>query len=298
MTDRGQRLTERRNPRSVDLDRVSIEQAFDVMHAEDRSIAEAVGRAKREICTAVAWIVAGLEAGGRLLYVGAGTSGRLGVIDAAECGPTFRTPPDQVQGILAGGAAAMARSVEGAEDARDEGARAIVERQVGARDVVVGISAGGVTPFVLAALAAARAAGARTVLLTCADGDDGPEPADLAIRVLTGPEVIAGSTRLKAGTATKMVLNRLTTLAMVRLGKVYENLMVDLDREACAKLRDRAVRIVAEATGLEREEAARLLEGAGDVKTAIVMQQAGIEREEAERRLRAARGRVREALRG
>jgi N-acetylmuramic acid 6-phosphate etherase len=294
--DRGDRMTERRNPRSAELDRVPIPEAFDIMQEEDRTVAEAVGRAKEEICAVVEAVAEAFERGGRLLYVGAGTSGRLGVLDAAECPPTFRSPRDQVQGILAGGAEALVRSVEGAEDSAGDGRGAVRERGVGSRDVVVGISAGGTTPYVRGALEEASRAGARTALLTCAEGGDDEVPADIVMRVLTGPEVLAGSTRLKAGTATKMVLNRISTLAMARIGKVFGNLMVDLDREACSKLGDRAVRIVAAATGLGYRASGALLEGAGDVKTAIVMHERGVGREVARRLLEEARGRLREAL--
>jgi N-acetylmuramic acid 6-phosphate etherase len=275
---------------------MSIEDAYDVMDVEDRSVAEAVAKAKRETCAAVEAVVEAFERGGRLFYVGAGTSGRLGVLDAAECPPTFRSSPEQVRGIVAGGIDALVHSIEGAEDSTDEGRRVMRDGGIGSEDVVLGITAGGTTPFVLAALEAARAAGAATILLTCVEGRAESAPADIVIRVLTGPEVIAGSTRLKAGTATKLVLNRISTLAMIRVGKVYRNLMVDLDRGACSKLRDRATRIVAAATDLGREASRELLAAAGDVKTAIVMHRAGVDRDSAVRLLHEARGRIRDVL--
>jgi N-acetylmuramic acid 6-phosphate etherase len=270
-TDRGHLLTEQRNVQSATIDRMSIEEGFDVLNAEDATIAQAVAAARADICLAVEAAVRSFERGGRLIYVGAGTSGRLGVIDAAECPPTFMTPPDMVQGVIAGGFEAMVRSIEGAEDCPDAARGAIADRDVGARDTVFGIASGGTTPFVHAALDEAAARGARTVFLACVPREQCPDEADISIRLLTGPEVVTGSTRMKAGTATKMALNMVSTLSMIRLGKVYGNLMVDLNREACAKLQDRAVRVVVAATGLERPAAQVLLDAAEDVKTAIVM---------------------------
>ncbi len=275
--DRGHLLTEQRNAQSAHIDRMSIEDGFDVLNAEDATIARAVAAARAEICRAVHAVVESFERGGRLIYVGAGTSGRLGVIDAAECPPTYMTPPDMVQGIIAGGVEAMVRSIEGAEDCPEAARQAIATRRVGDRDTVFGIASGGTTPFVHAALAAAAARGARTVFLACVPWDQCADEADISIRLLTGPEVVTGSTRMKAGTATKMVLNMVSTLSMIRLGKVYGNLMVDLNRAACTKLQDRAVRVVVSATGLPRAAAQSLLDVAQDVKTAIVMHHRGLD---------------------
>jgi len=232
--------TEAPNPASEGLDRLSVADAFDVMNAEDATVAAAVARAKPAIVRAVGIVAERLRAGGRYFVVGAGTSGRLAVLDAAECPPTFRSAPSQVQGVIAGGPRALVAAVEGAEDDRAGGGRAMEERGVGPKDVVLGISAGGTAPYVHGALAYARSAGAATIFLACLPKEIAPDEADVSIRALTGPEIVAGSTRLKAGTATKMVLNLISTLAMVRLGKVHGNLMVDVDTRGNAKLRDRS----------------------------------------------------------
>jgi N-acetylmuramic acid 6-phosphate etherase len=253
------------------MDRRSTLQIVDIINAEDRTVALAVARERVRIAAAVDAIVASFRQGGRLFYVGAGTSGRLGVLDAAECPPTFGTPPGQVQGIIAGGRRALVRSVEGAEDSAEAGAAAVDKRRLEPRDVVVGIAACGITPFVCGALERARTIGARTVFLTCARQARKPARADIVINPVVGPEVVTGSTRMKAGTATKLVLNTLTTAAMIKMGKVYSNLMVDL-RATNEKLRDRAERIVSEVTGLPRPRARRLLAQAGGMaKVAIVM---------------------------
>jgi N-acetylmuramic acid 6-phosphate etherase len=221
----------------------------------------------------------------------------LGVIDASECPPTFLSDPDMVQGVISGGPQAMFRSVEAAEDRVEGGAAAVDERDVGPNDVVFGIATGGTTPFVHGAIARARERGAGTVFFACVRREEVPDAADVSIRVLTGPEVITGSTRLKAGTATKMVLNMITTLSMVQIGKVYENLMVDLNSYACTKLVDRSARIISRVTGVDRPAALELLERAkGRVKTAIVMQRKGVGREEAERLLARGNGNVRAVL--
>ncbi|MEM7306454.1 MAG: N-acetylmuramic acid 6-phosphate etherase [Planctomycetota bacterium] len=289
--------TERPNSASAELDRLSTEAAFDVFQAEDARIAAAVATARAEISAAVDLVAERLSAGGRLLYVGAGTSGRLGVLDASECPPTFQTPPELVQGVIAGGEAALTRAVEGAEDDRGAGSRAMDEREVGERDVVLGISAGGTTPYVHAALARAAERGAATVFFACVSKDDVPDAADVSIRVVTGPEVLAGSTRLKAGTATKLVLNRISTLAMVRLGKVHGNLMVDVNALANAKLIQRGTTLVQRLTGLEREAAHTLLAAAGGrVKTACVMHAHAVDRDAAEERLERCGGVLRRAL--
>lgn len=293
MEDRGHLITESRNPASMRLDRLSTGEAFDLISAEDRTIAGAVAAARKEICRAIELVVNAFRAGGRLVYVGAGTSGRLGVMDAAECPPTFLSDPSVVQAIIAGGQPAVTRSVEGAEDRPEDGARAIDDRDVGGHDVVFAIATGGTTPFVHGALRRARQRGAKTVFLACVPAQQATDEADISIRVVTGPEILTGSTRLKAGTATKMVLNMVTTIAMVRAGKVYENLMVDVNAGANAKLVDRAVRTIQAVTGETREAARQLLEFAGlRVKTALVMHAQGIDRETAEHLLAEADGHV------
>jgi N-acetylmuramic acid 6-phosphate etherase len=273
-TDRSHLLTEQRLPDSMHLDQMNVAEIVALMNRQDRLAVEAVATQQSQIAAAVDLVVAALKNGGRLFYVGAGTSGRLGVLDASECPPTFRTDPDRVQGIIAGGERAMFRSQEGAEDRPEEGAAAMDEKAVGPDDVVMGIAAGGTTPFVHGALRRARELGAKTIFLSCVQPVPHEPTVDVAIRPLTGAEVVTGSTRLKAGTATKLVLNTITTAAMVRLGKVYENLMVDLSASN-AKLRDRAVRILVEVTGLQRSAAEELLGRAGGhVKEAIRMHQA------------------------
>ena len=293
MTQPPLRATERRNPRSADIDTYDASQLVDLFVAEDAMVAPAVGRARAEIARAIDQVEAAFRRGGRLWYVGAGTSGRLGVLDASECPPTFGTPPAMVQGIIAGGTPALVRSVEGAEDSAEAGAAAVTDGEVVAADVVVGIAASGTTPFVHGALRRARAVGAATILLTCAELPAIAEPCDVVIQVDVGPEVVTGSTRLKAGTATKLVLNMLTTGAMVRLGKTYGNLMVDL-QATNAKLRDRGERIVMEVLGVTRAAAREALTAArGSVRTAIVMMHEGIGREAAEARLAAVDRRLR-----
>jgi N-acetylmuramic acid 6-phosphate etherase len=263
--------TEKRNPNSVSVDTLSTQAIVDLIGAEDRIVPQAVATQRESIAAAVDMIVGRFRAGGRLFYVGAGTSGRLGVLDASECPPTFGVKPSMVQGIIAGGRRALVRSIEGAEDHPEDGAAAIDARGVSAKDTVVGLAACGMTPFVHGALRRARQIGAGTVFVTCAPEAVGSIPAEIVINPVVGPEVITGSTRMKAGTATKLVLNTLTTTAMIRLGKVYGNLMVDL-KAVNAKLRDRSVRIVMEVTGLSRPKAKALLARAeGRVKAALVM---------------------------
>jgi len=286
--------TERPNPRSRDLDHLSAVEIARLMNRTDHAAVAAVGRAARGIGQAVDVIVARLSRGGRLLFVGAGTSGRLGVLEAAECPPTFDTRPALVQAVIAGGRRAVFRSAEGAEDNAAEGARAI-RRHARRGDVVVGIAASGVTPFVRAALDAARRRKAATVLVTC-----NPRVSRRAARVVvalaTGPEVLAGSTRLAAGTATKLVLNTLTTASFARLGRVYGNRMVDL-RPRSAKLRARALRLVGEIGRVSERDAAHLLAAArGSVKLAILMARLGLTAAEARRQLRRAGGSLRRAL--
>ncbi len=297
MQDRGHLLTEQRNPHAARLDAVSLADAFDLMNNEDRRIADAVAAAKPQILDALELIIAALRGGGRLFYVGAGTSGRLGVLDAAECPPTFLSDPRMIQGIIAGGEAALQRSIENAEDDADAGAAALDARGVGRSDVVLGIATGGTTPFVHGALRRARVLGAKTVFFACVPREQASDQADVSIRVLTGPEVVTGSTRLKAGLATKMVLNMLSTLTMVRLGKVFENLMVDVNARGCSKLTDRAIRTLMSARGLPREAAARLLEQADwHVKTAIVMHALSLPADQARARLAQQNGDVRQTL--
>lgn len=297
--DRGGFPTERANPASAELDRLSLEDAFDVVNREDAGVAAAVARARPAVVAAVALVAERLAAGGRLIYVGAGTSGRLGALDAVECPPTFGIEPGTVQAILAGGDAALVRSVEGAEDARDAGAAEVGAREVGAADVVFGIAAGGTTPFVHGALDAARARGAATIFLACVSAAEAPDAADVSIRVVTGPEVLAGSTRMKAGTATKLVLNTVTTLAMTRLGKVHGNLMVDVATGGNAKLRARGTRLVAELCAVDAARAEELLRAAdGRVKLAVVMGRLGLAPKAARARLAACGDDLRRALAG
>ncbi len=263
--------TEKRNPRSENIDALSTRQIVELINAEDRQVAPAVGEQCGQVAAAVDMIVGRFRRGGRLFYVGAGTSGRLGVLDASECPPTFGVEPTMVQGIIAGGYGALVRSMEGAEDHPEDGAKAIDEHGVTADDAVVGLAACGLTPYVRGALERARRIGAGTAFITCAPEVAATVPADIVINPVVGPEVITGSTRMKAGTATKLVLNTLTTAAMIKLGKVYGNLMVDL-QATNAKLRDRSVRIVMEVTGLARDQAQALLDrAAGKVKPALVM---------------------------
>ena len=263
--------TEKRNRASENIDQLSTQQIVDLINAEDARVPTAVARQRKQIAAAVDVIVERFRRGGRLFYVGAGTSGRLGVLDASECPPTFGVPPSLVQGIIAGGRRALVRAVEGAEDYAGDGAEAVTKKRVRADDVVVGLAACGMTPFVHGALKQARRIGAATIFITCAPEAVRHIPAEIIINPVVGPEVVTGSTRMKAGTATKLVLNTLTTGAMIRLGKVYGNLMVDL-KATNEKLRDRSVRIVMEMTQLSRPRAARLLAHAqGKVKAALVM---------------------------
>jgi N-acetylmuramic acid 6-phosphate etherase len=294
---RDDRLTEQRNPRSMRIDELDVLQIVDLINAEDRMVAEAVGEERQAIARALELAEEAFRAGGRLVYVGAGTSGRLGVLDAAEMPPTYGTDPEMVQGIIAGGYAALIRAQEGAEDHPEDGAAAADERDIDERDFVLGIATSGSTPFVHGALARAREKGARTGFLLCTPPSRELLAAhDVVIAPLVGPEVITGSTRMKAGTATKLVLNTITTGAMVRLGKVFGNLMVDL-QVTCEKLRDRGERILMEMRGLRREDAADLLERAdGHVKTALVMNHLGVGAAVARRRLEEAEGVVSRAV--
>jgi len=288
------RLTEQRHPGSVAIDELDTLDIVDLINAEDRMVAPAVAAEREHIALAVDLVVDSFGRGGRLIYVGAGTSGRLGVLDAAEMPPTFRTGPGLVQGIIAGGPDALVAAMEGAEDDTAAGERDIDACGIGPADFVLGIATSGTTPYVHAALARARLRGARTGFLLCNE----PSPElhgmhDVVIAPIVGPEVITGSTRMKAGTATKLVLNTISTAAMVRIGKVYGNLMVDVGVHS-NKLRDRGERILMETLGLDREGAAGLLVSAdGEVKTAIVMSRLGVPADEARARIEAAGGVIR-----
>jgi len=288
------RVTEQRNPRSAAIDLASPLEIVDLVQQEDATVAEAVATQRLAIAQAIELAEQALRSGGRLIYLGAGTSGRLGVLDAVECPPTFGTDPSLVQAIIAGGAEALVRAVEGAEDDPTAAATDIAARDVGPHDFVVGIAASGTTPYVHAGLVEAKRRGAATAVVACSHlSEDWGLLVDVPIVVVTGPEVVTGSTRLKAGTATKMVLNMISTGAMIRLGKTLGNLMVDL-RATNAKLRDRSERILMEACGIEREAARVLLAKAGGrLKVAIVMGSRDIGLEAAERALEAAGGSVR-----
>ena len=264
-------ITEKRNRASENIDKLSTKQIVDLINAEDAFVPAAVARQSKQIAAAIDLIVERFKKGGRLFYVGAGTSGRLGVLDASECPPTFGVSPSLVQGIIAGGRRALVRSAEGAEDFPEDGAAAIKKKHVRSEDIVIGLAACGMTPFVHGALKQAGRIGAATIFVTCAPEAVEHIPAEIIINPVVGPEVVTGSTRMKAGTATKLVLNTLTTGAMIKLGKVYGNLMVDL-KATNEKLRDRSVRIVMEMTNLNRPGARRLLARAqGQVKAAVVM---------------------------
>jgi len=275
--DRGHLLTEQANPASASLDRLSTRDLVDLFCVNDLEPQRAVAAAAGAIAAAVDAVSARIARGGRLFYIGAGTSGRLGVLDAAECPPTFCSPPEMVQGVLAGGAPALLRSSEGLEDRREAGRIDLQERGFSAADALVGIAAGGTTPYVLGALDHARALGALAIAMACVPADQAPMPCDLDIRLLTGPELLTGSTRLKAGTATKMALNILSTGVMVRLGKVHGNRMVDV-AVTNSKLEDRALRILRDLAGIDRDRGEALLEAAGgSVKLALLMAVSGLE---------------------
>ena len=283
-------ITEKSNPNTLNLHEMSALEIVQTMNAEDVTISQAVQRALPEIASAVDLIMERLEKGGRLFYVGAGTSGRLGILDASECPPTFGTPPETVQGIIAGGETVMADMEEGAEDDRIAGKAAIQNKKVDRRDAVVGISASGTTPFVLAALETAREQGTGTIGLACNEHSPLLENVDVAIGVPVGPEVLAGSTRLKAGTAQKMVLNMISTATMVGLGKVYKNRMVEV-QATNKKLVSRAEEMVAELGEVSHQTASDLLNQSGNrVKIAIVMARLGVSSDEAVKRLQASRG--------
>ena len=297
MEDRGHLLTEQNNPNSQNLDELSTLEMVDVFNREDQRTVDAIAHARTHLAQAINLAAASMREGGRLFYVGAGTSGRLGVLDAAECPPTFCTPPELVQGILAGGAAALLRSSEALEDDAESGAETLIDHRVTKRDVVVGITAGGTTPFVHGALKAAKQCGAATIFMACVPAEQVPVDVDVDIRLIVGPEVLAGSTRLKAGTVTKLALNILSTGVMVKLGKVYGNRMVDV-AVTNTKLRDRAIRILCDLTELDRTGAGELLDKSDlQVKVALIMHLGGLEKEKATVALKAYDGNLRAALR-
>jgi len=291
------RLTERRNPRTADIDLATPLEIVDLINAEDQTVADVVASQREPIARAIAQAESTFRNGGRLFYVGAGTSGRLGVLDASECPPTYGTDPEMVQGIIAGGHKALTRSQEGAEDRLEGAIEDLTAHGVRSGDFVVGIAASGTTPYVRRALTYARSIGAATALVACSPPpQDALDVADILILALTGPEVVTGSTRMKAGTATKLVLNTITTGAMIRLGKTFGNLMVDL-RATNDKLRDRSERILMEVCEVDRPQARALLDrSGGTVKTAIVIHFLGVERAEAEAVLEKSGGVIRRIL--
>ena len=290
--------TETRNPRTMDIDTAPLAEVVAMLHREDRIAVEALEPELPYIARAVEIVERAFRAGGRLFYVGAGTSGRLGVLDAAECPPTFGTPPDQVQGLIAGGREAMFQAQEGAEDHESNGADAVDEAGVTDRDVVCGIAASRRTPYVVGAVARAREVGARTLFVTCNPRSQFTLDVDVAICPDVGPEPIMGSTRMKSGTATKLVLNAISTATMIRMGKVYENMMVDLQMTNL-KLVERSKRIVMTATGVDYDRATEALDAAGGhVKTALVMLLADVDAQAARERIERAGGFVRHAIAG
>lgn len=289
-------VTEQRNPHSMNIDNISVEEILTIINTEDQLVPKAVKEELPYIAKAVEIVTAALGSGGRLIYVGAGTSGRLGILDASECPPTFGSSPEDIQGIIAGGKEAVFRSQEGAEDVASDGADALRARGLQANDVVCGIAASRRTPFVVGAMAEACKTGCKTLFITCNPRSTFDLDVDVAICVVVGPEVIMGSTRMKSGTAQKLVLNMITTASMIRLGKVYQNMMVDLQMTA-EKLTQRSRRTVMTVTGLNYEEATRALTAAdGHVKTALVMILGDVSKEEALERLEKSNGFVRGAL--
>ena len=290
--------TEQNNPESVAVDQMDPIQIAMLMNREDLKVVAAVERVLPDIARAIEMVTERVQAGGRLIYIGAGTSGRLGVLDASECPPTFNTPPALVVGLIAGGHRALTNAIEGAEDNRQAGEEDLRGVELDAKDVVCGIATSGRTPYVLGGLAYARSLGAATLGVTCNAVSELSEVSDVLIAPVVGPEILSGSTRLKAGTATKMVLNMISTGTMIRIGKTYGNWMVDL-RATNVKLKDRSIRIVSGITGLDRERAESLLARCdGEVKTAIVSQALGVDKIEAQRRLKVAGGRLRTAIQG
>ncbi len=296
INDRSQLITEQRNPRTLDIDGKTTLEIVDCINAEDARVITAVHNEREQIAKAVDLAVEALKGGGRLIYIGAGTSGRLGILDASECPPTFSSDPNMVIGIIAGGERAVFQSIEGAEDLPENGARDIQQKEVNHRDVVVGITTGGTTPYVMGGLFEAKKRNAKLVFFCCNPETMPGFDVDVIIRPVVGPEVITGSTRMKAGTATKLILNMITTATMIKLGKVYENLMVDL-RASNKKLTDRAERIIMSVTGVCRAAAGKLLISAfGNAKIAIVMHKTGLDYAKARERLDAHGGIIRKVL--
>jgi N-acetylmuramic acid 6-phosphate etherase len=290
---RGYLTTEQVNQRSQNLDRLSTIELVDLFNTEDQQTITAIAGARTELAQVIEATAAGMRQGGRLFYIGAGTSGRLGVLDAAECPPTFCTLPEMVQGILAGGEGALVRSSEGLEDIAADGAQAMADRAVGKNDVLVGIAAGGTTPYVHGALQAAKERGATTAFIACVPLEQVPAKADIEIRLLVGPEILTGSTRLKSGTVTKMALNIISTGAMVQLGKVYGNRMVDV-AVTNSKLHDRAIRMLADLAEIDYAAAAKLLdESDRSVKVALLMHWTGVNRTKAQQLLQEQQGQLR-----
>ena len=288
--------TEMRNPSTLDLDTMTPLEIATVMNQEDLRVVAGVQEVLPAVAKAIEWVREAFEAGGRLIYMGAGTSGRLGVLDSVECPPTFGVSPDMVVGLIAGGEGAFIRAVEGAEDSEELGVEELKAQSLEARDVVIGIAASGRTPYVIAGLGYARQLGCKTVAIACNKGSEVGAAADLAIEPVSGPEILTGSTRLKAGTAQKMVLNMISTGAMVGIGKVYQNLMVDV-QQTNEKLRVRARNMVMDATGCSCERAAALLDQAGGAaKTAIVMELLNCGAEEAAQKLQGSHGHIRQCL--
>jgi N-acetylmuramic acid 6-phosphate etherase len=296
LKERGHLLTEQVNPNSQNLDQMNSLELVDLFNTEDQQTLAAIAQSRTQLAETIDRTAKALSHGGRLFYVGAGTSGRLAVLDAAECPPTFCTPPELVQGIIAGGAGALVRSSENLEDRFKDGAEAIAHRHITDLDVVIGITAGGTTPYVHGAIQAARQRGATTALIACVPAEQVSIEADIDIRLLVGPEILAGSTRLKAGTVTKMALNIISTGVMVKLGKVYGNRMVDV-AVTNTKLHDRALRILQDLSDLNREDAGYLLERSGrKVKLALLMHWTGVEREAGEHLLAEHHGNLRLAV--
>jgi len=296
LEDRGFLLTEQVNPKSQNLDQLTSLELVQLFNQEDAKTLEAIANAQEPLAEVIDRTATALRKGGRLFYVGAGTSGRLGVLDAAECPPTFCTPPELIQGIIAGGAGALVRSSENLEDKYEDGEEAIAHRRVTELDVVIGISAGGTTPYVLGALDAARSRGATTAFMSCVPTDQVSSNADIELRLVVGPEILAGSTRLKAGTVTKMALNIISTGVMVKLGKVYGNRMIDV-AVTNRKLHDRSLRILEDLTHLNRTECGYLLEKSGrSVKLALLMHWTGLDAETGKQFLAKHQGHLRNAV--
>ena len=288
--------TERRNPRSVDIDLFPTERILKIINAEDATVPAAVAAAIPQIAKAVDLAVNSIRSQGRIIYIGTGTSGRMGILDAAECPPTFSTSKDMVQALMAGGKKAYTQSIEGTEDDREKAAADLKTKRVGSKDIVIGIAASGSTPYTHAGLEYARSKGAKTVALVCTENTPMSKIADLTIYTAVGPEVITGSTRMKAGTAQKLVLNMISTAAMIRLGMTYSNWMINVSMTN-RKLRERGMHMLLEILGVKPAEAARLVEASGgSLKIAVIMGAAGCTRKEAEKRLGESRGNLREIL--